>query len=140
MQEIREIIKNKLKKKTRIILDTNFLMLPNQGIDIFTEINKAMREPYRLCTTSGVMKELEKIMKKKSKEGFAAKLGYILAKQKDLKIINSSLKIHTDDAIIKIAKPKTDIIATQDNELRRKLREKGIRTMRYEQKKMILRG
>ena len=129
-----------IKKKTRIILDTNFLMLPNQGIDIFTKIEEAMKEPYKLYTTTGVMKELEKIMAKKSKEGFAAKLGYILAKQKDLKIINSSSKIHTDDAIIKIAKPKKDIIATQDKELTRKLREKGVRTIRYEQKKIILRG
>ncbi len=126
-------------KKTKVVLDTNTLLLLNEGIDIFSLINDALNEPYTLCTTQGVLDELERMMVKKSKQGFAAKLGYILAKQKDLKILQSSLKTHVDDAIVDLATPKRHIVATQDRELIQKLLEKGVRVLRYEQHHMVLR-
>ena len=123
-------------KKTKVILDTNVLLLPGKGIDIFTLIYDIMEEPYTLCTYQGVIEELQKIMKGTKKDAFNAKLGFILAKQKALKILTSSSGVHIDDVIVKKADKKT-IIVTQDNELIQRLKEKGVRVLRYQQKKLI---
>ncbi|MBN1275700.1 hypothetical protein JXA12_05425 [Candidatus Woesearchaeota archaeon] len=125
-----------LKRKTHVFLDTNVLLLPGKGIDVFTLLHRAMEEPYRLCTYEGVIKELETIMKGEKKQSFDAKLGYILAKQKALKTLASSSGAHIDDVFV--AKTGTrDIVATQDKELTKRLKEKGVRVLRYQQQKFI---
>ena len=119
-------------RKTKVILDTNILMLPGKGIDIFAGIEQALSEPYELCTYEGVLSELLKLAENKSKDAFNAKLGYIMAKQKALKILSSSSKEHIDDVIVEKNGPK-DIVVTQDADLIRRLSEKGIRILRHQQ-------
>lgn len=125
--------KRMFSRKTLVILDTNTLLLPDKGIDIFGLIHEAMQEPYKLCTYKTVITELAKLAEKKGRAGFGAKLGYIMAKQKDLKILNSSSEGHTDDIIVQKAQPKTTVVATQDRDLIKRLREKGVRVLRYQQ-------
>ena len=48
--------------KRRIILDTNFLLIPGQfKVDIFQEIGKIMGESYELCIFQPTIDELTKI-------------------------------------------------------------------------------
>ncbi len=133
---------NILKKKTKVILDTNFLFIPGDlGVDIFTEIQKIMSEPYELCVMDATINELEKIMAttSKQKQGLNAKLGLILVKQKNLKTINSSFKNYADQSILEYAakNPEKTIVATQDKDLKNKLKKIPTRIITLRQKKYL---
>ena len=113
---------------TRIILDTNFLMIPGQyKIDIYREIERLMVGKYQLYIYSGTLKEIKKLSKGQSKDAMAARLGMSIAKTKNIKIIKSDTD-YIDKAIIQNLKDK-DIIATQDKELRDTIKKenKGIK-------------
>lgn len=136
---------NILRKKTKIILDTNFLFIPGElGIDIFTEINRIITEPYELCVMDSTIKEIEKLILTtgKQKQGLNAKLGLILIKQKNLKTINGSSKNYADSSILEYAakNPEKTIVATQDKDLKRNLKKIPIRTITLRQKKYLEMG
>ena len=118
-------------RKIKVMCDTNTLMLLNEGVDIFTLIHQAMDDPYELYLHQTVLSELERLMQEKSKRGFAAKLAYVICKQKALKTIPASLKQHPDDALVEASRPKTTVIATQDKDLIKRLQAKGVRVLRY---------
>lgn len=139
--------------KTLVVLDTNVLLLPGQSsIDIFTEIERIVDFPFVFSTVDEVYNELFAISKgqtirrrlfahrktKKSAKGAdkqSARLGYILAKQKDLKTIGRFSKDRSaDDAILSL-KPERVVVATLDKELQEKLREKGFSVITLRQKK-----
>lgn len=133
---------NIFKPKTKVILDTNFLIMPGElGIDIFSEIQKLMQEPYELCVMKATLEELEVLMLKygPKKEGFNVKLGFILAKQKNLKTLSSSSDTYADKAILEIAgkNPATTIVATQDKKLQGELKKLSARIITLRQKKYL---
>jgi len=120
----------------KVLLDTNMLMIPGQfGIDIFEEIDKLINENYELVTLSSVISELRKISKKKSKDGRAAKVALELVKHKNIAVISSKNK-NVDEEIIKIV-DKNTIVATNDIELERILKNKGIKTIYLRSKKFL---
>ncbi len=123
--------------KTKVILDTNALLLPSKGVDIFSEIDKVLQEPYTVCTFQGVLDELEKLMLERSDRGFSAKLGFILTKQKALKTLPSSKGLHIDDVIVAKTDGLKHIVVTQDAQLIKRLIKRGIRVLRYQQKRFI---
>jgi rRNA-processing protein FCF1 len=73
----------------RIILDTNFLLIPGQfKIDIFEGIRKCMDEPYQLYVVAETEKELERIIEKvKNRDKIATKVAALLLKSKGIKSI-----------------------------------------------------
>ncbi|MGV8162742.1 MAG: PIN domain-containing protein [Candidatus Nanoarchaeia archaeon] len=131
--------------KTKVILDTNFFLIPGDfGVDIFTEIDRLLSESYELCVLDRSIEELEKIVLKsaKRKNGFSAKLGLILLKQKNLKTLTSSSEEYADKAILAFAakNPEKTIVATQDKELREKLKNIPVRTIQLRQEKYLVLG
>ena len=130
------MLKKLFRKKTKVVLDTNALLLFDKGVDLFTLIAQAMQEPYELCTHGNVYQELERLMQGRKKESFAAKLGYIMAKQKALKTLSRSSDEHVDDVIVKKADNNT-VVVTQDRELIARLTSKGVRVLRYQQHKLV---
>lgn len=136
---------NILKKKTDVILDTNFLMIPGEkGVDIFSEIENIVNEPHEICVIDKSVEELQKIVEKtgKKKEGFNAKLAIILLKQKNLKILSSSSEEYADIAILRHAEkhPDSVIVATQDKNLRDKLKNISARVIMLRQEKYLVMG
>ena len=126
-------------KKKLVILDTNFLLIPGElGIDIFSEIDRIIEEPYKLCVLSSTIEELNKIMikKGKKKEGFSAKLGYIMIKQKGLKVITTN-NTYADKDILELAKTKDILVATQDKELKLELKKLNKSIIVLKQKKYL---
>lgn len=124
----------------RIILDTNFLLIPAQfKVDIFTEIDRIMLEKYELFVLDKTFQELEKIMNDKNqslKNRNAAKLAVQIIQAKKINQINTE-EGHVDDLIVELAGSDT-IIATQDIRLKDRLKNKSkIITLR-EKKKLIL--
>ena len=119
----------------KIILDTNFLTIPYQfKVDIFEEIERLMEENYELVTLDKVVEELKKI--KRGKDAVAAKIGLELIKKKNIKVINTDVN-KVDNAIVKLADENT-IVATNDKNLRKNLKNKNIKTFYLRSKKHIV--
>lgn len=109
----------------KIILDTNFLLVPYQfKVDVFSEIRRICDFRYELCIIDKTIDELKKIIEEqKGKNKMAAKLAILLLKSKDVKIIKSKSAESVDDIILDHA-GKDTVVATQDAELKRKLKKK----------------
>ncbi|HYD02744.1 MAG TPA: hypothetical protein VEC16_00440 [Alphaproteobacteria bacterium] len=124
----------------RIVLDTNFLMIPSQfKVDIFSEIKRLITEPYELCVFDVSILELEKLAASKKTEAMHAKVALKLIKQKNLKRLpNSNNESYADNLILESV-TNQDIVCTQDQALRRMLKHKhnGIRFIALKSKKYL---
>jgi len=123
-----------------VLLDTNILMLIGRGIDIFTQIEELLDTKPEYYVIEPVVKELEKIIAHGGvKERKAAKLALELVKKK-CRIIEISLSPDksVDDLLLEIALREGFIVATNDRELRRRLREAGILEIYFREEKQLL--
>ena len=94
-----------------IILDTNFLIYcVKYKIDFFSEIDRICNFNYKLSVLSSTIDELEKLK--------PSNLNLIKKFVEKLEIINSN--IYTDKKLIELSN-KDMVIATQDNELKKRI-------------------
>jgi hypothetical protein len=119
----------------KIILDTNFLMNLGKFKVGLEEIKEIVDEPYQLFTLDLVVKELKKISDSRGRDAGNAKIALELIKINEINILNSS-KTNTDKAIIGLA-DKGTIVATNDIELRKKLKKLEIKTIYLRAKKHL---
>ena len=121
----------------KIILDTNFLMIPLQfRVDIFSEFNRICNFNYELCIFEQSINELKNIMEKQSgKNKKAAQFALKLIKLKNIQIIKS-IQEDVDSLILKNLN-KDMIVATQDAMLKRELLKKGSSLIILRQKKYL---
>ena len=113
-----------------IILDTDFLV---NSIKNKIDINIRIKEEYpkqNIAILDQTIDELEKVNNTNSKTALK------LIKLKKFKIIKTKKNKIVDELILDLAK-KIDIIATQDKNLKKTLKNKGIRTITIRQKKYI---
>src|SRR3989338_11111035 len=115
-----------VKDIKKIVLDTNFLLIPGQfSVDIFAELDRICQFRYEACILNAAMEELGNIVADRTasaKDRRAAKLGIQLIKAKGVKVIKSYRKVFktTDEAILGFAiatgkaNDKPVIVATQD--------------------------
>ncbi|NPD87217.1 MAG: hypothetical protein HGN29_00745 [Asgard group archaeon] len=109
-----------------VILDSSMLMLPlEKKINISLELERILPISFEIVVPKIVVCELEKIMldappstQKK------AKLALELVNK--YRILESNIEGLADDEIERLAIENNSIVATNDSELRLKLREKGI--------------
>lgn len=126
----------------KIYLDTNFLMIPAQfRVDIFEEIKRITHFPYEICVLEKSLKELEKIkseQKGKDKDASKIAIGIInqKIKQKSLNITSFSKDIAVDDILVELSNSET-IVATQDKELKQRIKEKGGKLIVLKNKKYL---
>ncbi|MBI2653050.1 hypothetical protein HYX00_06295 [Candidatus Woesearchaeota archaeon] len=121
----------------RIIIDTNFLMIPSQfRVDIFSEFNRVCNFNYKLFIFEQSINELKNIIEKQSGKGKnAAQFALKLIKLKNIGIIESKQK-DVDSLILNNLSPDT-IIATQDSKLKKELIKKGTSVIILRQKKYL---
>ncbi len=123
-----------------IILDTNFLLIPEQfNIDIFEEIERIIPEKYELYVLDKTIDELKKILKdekQKKKNKQAADLALQLIDSKDISIIKTSSNLDVDSILVKKSKNKETMIATQDMLLKKRIKKK-VMTLRQKKKLII---
>lgn len=121
----------------KIIIDTNFLMIPWQfRVDIFSEFNRICNFNYKLFIFDQSINELKKIIKDQSgKNKKAAQLALKLVKLKNIGIIKSQNE--NVDSLILNRSSKEDIVATQDKNLKKELLKKGISVIILRQKKYL---
>lgn len=113
----------------KIILDTNFLLIPVQfKIDIFSEIDRICLFSYRLYILDKTIDELNSIIKKqKGKHKLAAKVALQLIKKKKIGIIKTK-QGKVDELILGLI-DNDCILATQDEILRKRAVKKGIKVI-----------
>lgn len=111
-----------------ILIDTNFFLAPFQlGVNIFSEFERIMNEPFELMTISSVKAELEKLVKSgKGQDRSSAQLATQIAR--NIPVVEVAGR--GDDAIITYAKNNKDVmVATNDAGLRKALKGIGVRTI-----------
>ncbi len=104
----------------RIILDTNFIMeTAKNNIDLGKELLRIIDSSYKLCIAEGTREELKKIAKEnKMRDREAAKFGLKMTEKMDTlkaegKNVDEKIKNLSDD---------NTIIATQDKELKKRIK------------------
>jgi len=125
--------------KTKVILDTNFLLIPAQfRVDIFSEIRRVCDFNYELVVVAETIAELKKIIasgRSGGRDKKAAKLALQLLRKYGVRVLKNYRKVfkRADDAILDIADKKS-LVATQDRELKRALQAKcGLIILRQKQ-------
>ena len=121
----------------KIILDTNFLMIPLQfRVDIFSELNRICHFNYRLLIYGQTVEELKNVMQKqKGLHKKAAQFALKLIKLKNIEIIESGQK--DVDSLILENLDKDTVVATQDIMLKKEILEKGSSVVILRKKKHL---
>jgi rRNA-processing protein FCF1 len=121
-----------------IILDTNFLVdCLSWKVDFFRELERIIPFTYRLMSVDKTLDELDTIITKgKPDVKIGARLANQLIMKKRIGIILTDKKGYTDTLILNAA-DKDTIVATQDQDLKRKLKAKGIPVIIIRQKKYL---
>jgi len=111
-----------------VLLDTNFLLVPYQfKLDIFTKLDELIEVPHSFLVPSGVRGELEKLAKGKGKEGAAARFAIkLLAVRKPEEVASEG---NVDDWILKYATKNKIIVATNDRNLRGRLKKNRVKVI-----------
>ena len=119
-----------------VVIDTNFFMVPFQfNVDIITELEKTLPS-YKLTTPSFVINELKGLKKNnKGKTRLNANLALKLANSSKIEIKDISLLENetVDDALLRVS----EVLATNDIELKNRAKNKGITVAYLRQKKYI---
>ena len=119
-----------------VVIDTNFFMVPFQfNVDIINELEKLLPS-YRLTTPSFVINELKGLKRNtKGKTRLNANLALKLANSSKVEIKDISLLENetVDDALLRVS----EVLATNDIELKNRAKDKGITVAYLRQKKYI---
>ena len=119
-----------------VVIDTNFFMVPFQfNVDVISELEKLLPS-YRLTTPSFVINELKGLKRNnKGKTRLNANLALKLANSSKIEIKDISLLENetVDDALLRVS----EVLATNDIELKNRAKNKGITVAYLRQKKYI---
>ena len=123
----------------KIILDTNFLLAGYQfKLDIIEKIRHALSFAYDLYILDKTKYEIVWILKKqKTKHREAAKWGLKIIAKNQFKELPAKDDMLVDDSLVEYAK-KGYIIATQDMELKRRLRNENFTILTIRKKKYMM--
>lgn len=111
-----------------VILDSNFLFVPLRfGVDIFEELHRLLGEPLRCLVPEPVIGEL-RLLRLDAKPSFRKEIEFALGLVEKCEVLDEDqLAGETvDDFILRIATQTGHPVATNDSELRRRLREAGV--------------
>ena len=107
-----------------VVIDTNFFMVPFQfNVDVITELENTLPS-YKLTTPSFVINEL-KGLKRNNKGANSSKVEI-----KDISLLENET---VDDALLRVS----EVLATNDIELKNRAKDKGITVVYLRQKKYI---
>ena len=119
-----------------VVIDTNFFMVPFQfNVDVITELENTLPS-YKLTTPSFVINELKGLKRNnKGKIRLNANLALKLANSSKVEIKDISLLENetVDDALLRVS----EVLATNDIELKNRAKEKGITVAYLRQKRYI---
>ncbi|KPV62592.1 MAG: Ribonuclease VapC9 [Candidatus Bathyarchaeota archaeon BA2] len=123
----------------KVIFDSNFLFVPSQfRLDIFEELTNLLNQRFEPVLFSPTYMELLKIAEKGSpKMRKQASLALKLAEKCRLIQVEKSLDETHDDVIVRVASEWRWPVATNDRELRKKLRNKSVPVIFLRQRRRL---
>ena len=117
-----------------VLLDASILMLAYEGVDVFREIERVLDSKPKCLVLKSTLEELERLAAKaKPKRRMAARFALELVKRYCEVVDYSPRKGEDPDTLfLRFVLEHGDVMpVTADNELRRRLREKGIPNIYY---------
>ena len=116
------------KEKVKVIFDSNFLFVPSQfQLDIFEELTNLLNQRFDPILLSPTQKELQRLARVGSpKTRKQVSLALELAEKCHVVHIEKGLKETHDDVIVRVAAEWKGPVATNDRELRKRLRNLGV--------------
>ena len=123
----------------KVIFDSNFLFVPSQfQIDIFEELTNLLNQRFEPILLSLTYRELLKIAERGSpKMRKQASLALKLAEKCRLIHVEKGLEETHDDVIVRVAAEWRCPVATNDRELRKRLRNVGVSVIFLRQKRRL---
>ena len=127
------------KLAIKIIVDTNFLFIPSKfRLDIFEELNNLLTQRVEPVILSPTYRELQRLAKSNSiKIRKQALLGLRLAEKCRVVEVKRMDNESNDDLIFRVATEWKCPVATNDRELRKKLRTIGVPVVFLRQKSRL---
>ena len=123
----------------RVIFDSNFLFVPSQfQLDIFEELTNLLNQRFEPVLLSPTYRELLKIAEKGSpKMRKQASLALKLAEKCYVIQVEKGLEETHDDVIVRVAAEWRCPVATNDRELRKRLRNVGVSVIFLRQRRRL---
>jgi len=112
-----------------VFIDTNFFFVPFRfKVDIFEEFNRILDFSFEIILLSVVQEELVKLTEKNAgKEKREARAALQLARRCKRKEVRAIKGESVDDVILRVAREENGIVATNDKDLRDRLKRENIR-------------
>lgn len=127
------------KEMVKVILDSNFLFVPSQfKLDIFEELGRLLGRQFDPILLSPTKNELQEINKKGSpKMRKQASLALKFAERCRVVSVEKDLKETHDDVVVRVAAEWRCPVATNDRELKKRLRSIGIPVIFLRQRRRL---
>lgn len=124
------------KEKLKVILDSNFLFVPSQfQLDIFEELTNLLNQQFDPILLSQTQKELQRLAKEGSaKTRKKASLALRLSEKCRVVHVEKGSRETHDDVVVRVAAEWKCPVATNDRELRKRLRNLGVPAIFLRQK------
>lgn len=128
------------EEKLRVVLDANFLFVPSQfQVDVFEELANLLNQRFEPVILSSTLKELQGLAESDSpKEQKQALLALKLAESCQVVPVEKGSGESYDDVIVRVATEWGVPVATNDRELRRRLRSLGVPVVFLRQKRRLM--
>lgn len=127
------------REPIRVLLDTNFLMLPIRfSVDIQSELGRIVESSFEMVTTPAVVNELLRL-KNQVKPSEVKEIDFALVNAEGIKKLDDTLKSEedVDDQLLRLAKSRRIVVATTDAGLRRRIRSAGFPVIYMRQRRYI---
>ena len=127
------------KETLKVIFDSNFFFIPGQfQLDIFEEMANLLNRSFDPLLLSSTKKELKRLAEEGSpKTRQQASLGLKLAERCRVVNVERSPKETHDDVIVRLAAKWKCPVATNDQELRKRLRKLGVPVIFLRQRRRL---
>ena len=110
----------------RIFLDTNFVLDTVQWkIDLFGELSRVCDFAFETVVLDRVLEELESVKARGGRKKELANVALLVLSKSRITVLNTTSTSSVDSLLVKLA-DKNDFVATQDQALKRRLRQKGV--------------
>jgi hypothetical protein len=119
----------------KILLDTNFLLdFLRYKLDF--SVFQDLEESVEFFISSETLREIKSVVNRKTKEGRLALIALKLIETQKIKVVQS-LKKEVDEDLLALAKKEGFIVATNDKDLKEKLKKENVRIAYLRNKKKI---
>ena len=123
----------------KVVLDANFFFVASQfTVNVFEELENLLNRRFEPILLSSTQKELQGLAESSSpKQRKQAQLALRLAEKCRVVAVEKGLKETYDDVIVRVAAEWKSPVATNDRELRKRLRKVGVPVIFLRQKRRL---